>query len=344
MCSIFIYFGVACIGLLLGSYIAGMLDESSRRAARENRIKSCPNCVRIQNIREASERRRKQYKKEQKKFHRVYDPSHTGKTDNDSKHDSKRVKRSSIKEAFEAISQSERPSSMTPQFRKSGCSEFESTPLNISMPKARAESPNVESTAFSAPSTVEMLKRQWHSRHASMDFGHQNLTGLSGDIKALPSRKSSTDMRMVQEPVDDNSTTIEGHSDIFNTGDDDDSSTSSSESCSSLDQSIDLEDRFDAVKNARYVFLTLREALVNSLVIIGTGCFGFYFIEGFSFIDSWYFTTVLLTVSGLCFIRHVSSSYYRFYSHNASDCRVGIYFSLSPVSPWMFSHSPSFSS
>jgi hypothetical protein len=45
ICSIFIYFGVACIGLLLGSYIAGMLDETSSREAKANHIKS--NLVRI---------------------------------------------------------------------------------------------------------------------------------------------------------------------------------------------------------------------------------------------------------------------------------------------------------
>ena len=285
-----------------------MLDESSRRAARENRIKSCPNCVRIQNIREASERRRKQYKKEQKNFQRVFDPSYTGKVDTDSKHDSKRVKRSSIKEAFEGITQSERPSSMSARFKKIGSGEFESSFSNLSFQKARPESPSVESIAFSAPSTVEMLKRQSHSRHASMDFGNQNHVGLGGDLKTLPFRKSSADMRMLQAPVDDISTTfaqqstpMENYSATFNTEDretDEDSSTNISESCSSLCESLDLEDRFDGVKNARYVFLTLREALVNSLVIIGTGCFGFYFIEGFSFIDSWYFTTVLLTVSG----------------------------------------------
>jgi len=57
ICSIFIYFGVACIGLLLGSYIAGMLDETSRRQAHQNRINSCPNCTRLQNIKDAAERR-----------------------------------------------------------------------------------------------------------------------------------------------------------------------------------------------------------------------------------------------------------------------------------------------
>jgi hypothetical protein len=49
---------------------------------------------------------------------------------------------------------------------------------------------------------------------------------------------------------------------------------------------------------AQYVFLTLRTALANSLVIIAVGCVGFHIIEGFTIVDSWYFTTVLLTTVG----------------------------------------------
>jgi hypothetical protein len=49
---------------------------------------------------------------------------------------------------------------------------------------------------------------------------------------------------------------------------------------------------------AKYVFVTLRLALFNSMVIIAVGCLGFHFIEGFNLVDSWYFTTVLLTTVG----------------------------------------------
>ncbi|OEU09307.1 hypothetical protein FRACYDRAFT_160610, partial [Fragilariopsis cylindrus CCMP1102] len=56
--------------------------------------------------------------------------------------------------------------------------------------------------------------------------------------------------------------------------------------------------RKNSTRNAKYVVLTLREALINSLVIIAFGCLGFYLIEGLSLVDSWYFTTVLLTSTG----------------------------------------------
>ena len=56
ICSIFIYFGVACIGLLLGSYIAGMLDDRASRDRKARQIESCPNCKRIQTIKDAARR------------------------------------------------------------------------------------------------------------------------------------------------------------------------------------------------------------------------------------------------------------------------------------------------
>jgi hypothetical protein len=310
ICSIFIYFGVACIGLLLGSYIAGMLDESSRRAARDNRIKSCPNCLRIQNIRDAAERRRKQYKKERLQLRRRDNASPTGNLRTESEHDSKRARQ----DAFHVITKSERPSVNPPLaavdwFRKTEHSRREAKFSGLASQSTPQESHAKQRTALHSASSAELLRRQAHSRHSSMDLGNQGFVGIGGEIKAFAQRKLSEDVGLIQAEVDDFSASVippsASQTECINDYrasdrefDDDDSSTSSSGSFSTSSESLDLEDKFDGVKNARYVFLTLREALVNSLVIIGTGCLGFYFIEGFSFIDSWYFTTVLLTVSG----------------------------------------------
>ena len=46
------------------------------------------------------------------------------------------------------------------------------------------------------------------------------------------------------------------------------------------------------------VFLTLKQAVANSVLIIAVGGFGFYFIENMTAVDSFYFTTVLLTTVG----------------------------------------------
>jgi len=280
-----------------------MLDESSYRAARANRIKSCPNCIRIQNIREASDRRRKHFMKQHKQFfHDGGDASHMAKAE----HHSKRVKRSSITEGLSGVTQSERASTSNPtRFRNTRKNHIESNVDDFPLQTRSQESPSSRSNTFSPPSTTEMLKRQYHSRHESMDFGNQNFFSFVGDGRANAANMgvfegtgidSKVNLIPPPPPPSHGQTTDAFNSNSDDETEDDDSSTSSSGSYSTSSASLDLEDKFDGVQNARYVFLTLREALVNSLVIIGTGCCGFYFIEGFSFVDSWYFTTVLLTV------------------------------------------------
>jgi hypothetical protein len=74
---------------------------------------------------------------------------------------------------------------------------------------------------------------------------------------------------------------------------DDDESSETSSSASSAEELMDPT-KFKILA-AKFVFLTLRKALVNSLLIISVGCVGFWIIEGFSLVDSWYFTTVFLT-------------------------------------------------
>jgi Ion channel len=78
-----------------------------------------------------------------------------------------------------------------------------------------------------------------------------------------------------------------------------DSDNESEYSDSSESTTFDImDDNTFRIRAAKYVILTIRQALLNSIVIIALGCFGFWFIEGFTVIDSWYFTTVLLTTTG----------------------------------------------
>jgi hypothetical protein len=44
MCSTFMYFGIACVGLVLGLLHANSLDYASRKAAEENKISGCMYC------------------------------------------------------------------------------------------------------------------------------------------------------------------------------------------------------------------------------------------------------------------------------------------------------------
>jgi hypothetical protein len=52
------------------------------------------------------------------------------------------------------------------------------------------------------------------------------------------------------------------------------------------------------IKAAKYVFLTLKQAFTNSLFVVMIGSVGFYYIESMTVVDSFYFTTVLLTTVG----------------------------------------------
>jgi hypothetical protein len=158
--------------------------------------------------------------------------------------------------------------------------------------------------------TAQILGRQSHTRHTSLDL---NSGAFSGSFAAAAARDNrgrnfSVDLpATMEENVEGNETDGAApppppswqDQDGTDDSDDQDEGTMSdlAESTSSSSSSDDsmLEEQFSSVKNAKYVFLTLKEALVNSMVIIAFGCMGFYYIEGFTIVDSWYFTTVLLT-------------------------------------------------
>lgn len=76
---------------------------------------------------------------------------------------------------------------------------------------------------------------------------------------------------------------------------DDSHSSSSSDTEFSIDSDKPIMTRASA---AKYVFLTLKQALMNSLLVIAVGSVGYYYIEEMSAVDSFYFTTVLLTSVG----------------------------------------------
>lgn len=76
---------------------------------------------------------------------------------------------------------------------------------------------------------------------------------------------------------------------------DDSHSSSSSDTEFSIDSDKPVMTRASA---AKYVFLTLKQALMNSLLVIAVGSVGYYYIEEMTAVDSFYFTTVLLTSVG----------------------------------------------
>jgi len=351
ICSIYIYLGVAFIGLLLGSYIAGMLDERSYQEAVDNQTRACPNCTRFRNIQYASDQRRA-----------GFDPFSNGKVSME------RVAQIHVSKLHRA-SKKARRSDGTPQPFQS-----ERLPPSHSMERDDIElpstpqppsgfetlSPNFHRQLLGSPMTSQILQRQSHTRHASMDIRNDNnFSSTSGRFRHDPVdafasqridlnvsngrfRQNSVDMYIpatVNEAAQSNYNTNNTATSVpplpsvqVDTGEDDyDTRTledlpppplseiplrtqqdmenddltvenSVLDDIESLDSEFDVSKhrkyRTKRQKDAKYVIDTLREALANSLVIIAFGCLGFYLIEGFSLVDSWYFTTVLLTSTG----------------------------------------------
>jgi len=369
ICSIYIYFGVAFIGLLLGSYIASMLDERSFREAVANQIRACPNCTRIRNIRYASERRRAVFGRvgnNQISMERVAQ-MHASKLHGVSKQTNQSPEK-------QQMFQSERiPAS---QSMEREMLVISTTPGSTS--GFDSLSPTVHRQLLGSPMTSQILQRQSHTRHVSMDLRRNEMLGTTSDlqfnnptrhrhgsadaylsqrtglnISSGRFRHNSADIQIpatVKEGTQSNCDakdrttsapipqTVESDDDDDDDNDDDDENDDESDAdgfgrlpppplseipfqhqmemenddltvdedseCYDSD-SIDSEwdvgkkrHKFARREDANYVIMTLREALVNSMVIIAFGCLGFYLIEGFSMVDSWYFTTVLLTSTG----------------------------------------------
>jgi hypothetical protein len=317
ICSIFIYFGVACIGLLLGSYIAGMLDENSSRKAMANRIKACPNCGRIQNIKDDAERRAKEYQRSVRAANarHSFEQARCFMSENLSPEPTnKKIKRQHGRRPnTKEMAQSERPGTVDKPSPTSEAKSGKSPPLvrsprdgvepKNSPPLAQAVSnnkfsPKTQQRVFGSPMTSEILGRQSHTRHASLDIGSsqfasafsgipQSRRRFSGGIPATLQEQGTTvgDTSMwPPQPQPSWDPTLYDRTSGYAS----DEESSESDETSISDETIEIgpEEKYSSVKNAKYVFITLREALVNSMVIIAFGCMGFYFIEGFSFVDS----------------------------------------------------------
>lgn len=236
LCSVFIYFGVACIGLLLGSYIAGMLDESSRREQSVNRIDSCPNCARIKTLDERKEKmkRREETGSGIPRFgggdfpHSFSERS----TDTDPfmiERSPKKFKRANGAPSRDDFTQSER----IPSY-----SATQNSPM------------------MGSPLTAQILGRQSHTRHASFDLNSQPLSLTFG----ANGRKFSADLpTTVEEGADATDTDappppppdyqIEStRSDYGETDDDGSTESDESTSSSSLDESTEDGDKLSQVK------------------------------------------------------------------------------------------------
>jgi hypothetical protein len=180
---------------------------------------------------------------------------------------------------------------------------------------AVSNSSSVNSRLLGSPVTRQILGRQKHTRHASIDVNTSKL--FSG---VLPVTYGSTSMvkNFSDEMISNRSSnhlsrhgqvnatsnpnklrTIASSENLYDGTSSESDAESTALSSSTLSSTEAIWDGTKSQLNAaKYVFITLRLALFNSMVIIAVGCVGFHFIEGFTLVDSWYFTTVLLTTVG----------------------------------------------
>ena len=360
MCSVFIYFGVATIGLLLGSYLASMLDDKSYKQAQRNRVENCPNCVRMKNLRTLQLRRVRQTQKSnrsrQSSIHsqksvlgfmserRANDHSHLGPHVLEAR-EQKRVRTHKSPESkpkpSESVEQkavnthslgvesklqqggvstsekeSETPDEVKPErsVPEVGASNATLSPERTpTTPQMSAGSPG---SMFGSPLTSDILGRQSHTRH--MSFGVHDLNYGSTSTQFRRQRKYSEDLSRpshLSQAIPENAP-VENQSPkswsqqnpIVESESEYESDEESTESETSIESDATLDEATRRIKTAKYVLLTLKQALMNSVLIIMIGGFGFYMIEEMSAVDSFYFTTCLLTTVGYGDIVPVTSA------------------------------------
>lgn len=351
LCAIFIYFGVACIGLLLGSYLASMLDEKSYKEAKQNRVENCTNCARLKSIK-AMQRKtprkrgtppRKSDPTAMRNSPRITDPTAmrscmSERDPHDRSHlgphvlerDEKRAKRrrsylssspgsedSSRRKTFDISSpplhstkssgrkrDSDDADKRNESKRNVGVIGSKGKPTNAMSPEPTRQIPGSPGHPPSSPFTTEMLGRQSHTRHMSFDAGTKD---VFAGRKTEPTRPAKNAVDLPRQPISESIPEDTPYSPRSWTGgtrvvesetdeDSDDESTGSETSSSEANSFADTA--AGRLKTAKYVFLTLKQAVMNSILIIAVGGIGFFTIEGMSAVNSFYFTTVLLTTVG----------------------------------------------
>ena len=351
ICSIFIYFGVACIGLLLGSYIAGMLDDKAYTDAKRKQAEACPNCARIDALKQSAARRSAfptphppqsdssasdqeqviaqarhfssehigmPVPEERREGIASYKPIHRHSASSDKNGEATRKLSWADQSLGDLPVESPPPAPTIPPPIQTNPGTFYQSPPVVPSPS--------QANILGSPLTREILGRQSHTRHASFDIGQKNVFNPDGTSNVPQSYVQSTGGTPFRTPQPERASEMDEenpfrmhhksnsarfetqashvstrsasshHSFANMTSDLGDHPDDDSSSVSTVDMIVD--ERLYRIKATRYVFMTLQEALGNSLVILAVGCVGFYLIENFTLVDSWYFTTVLLTTTG----------------------------------------------
>ena len=254
------------MGLLLGQLHVNALDEASNRAAEQNKVNNCPNCARqMQSLRAPFRHKKSTFTSRMREQHLGnmtgdQRKSHLhGESNGDVLHYDH-----TPRFALQTIDE-------TNQGTGTGSWSDQRSPQSIFSPGSAA--------------AEQVLDRQSHTRHISL---------LDDQLK-----NKSFYEQMTETPVKNtfdlpDGDFLESHSRAENM--DDMSDVSSYWSNDSSNE--DLFKPVSHIKAAKYVFLTLKQAVANSAVVIALGSVGFYYIENLTLVDAIYFTVVLLSTVG----------------------------------------------
>lgn len=268
-----------------------MLDHRAIIDRKGKQIDACPNCARIKTMNEATIARNKAVLDAKVKYL--------------SERGEKRYKSSFNEYDITTPCRDE-------EYRKSHRDIWDNRHGSAS--PAVSNSSSVNSRLLGSPVTRQILGRQKHTRHASIDVSTSKIfigvlptnygTSMVKNVgDEMISHRASTHLgrhgQVNQQSNPNKLRTIASSENLYEDTSSESDAESTALSSSTLSSTEAIWDGTKSQLNAaKYVFLTLRLALFNSMVIIAVGCVGFHLIEGFSLVDSWYFTTVLLTTVG----------------------------------------------
>jgi hypothetical protein len=152
--------------------------------------------------------------------------------------------------------------------------------------------------SLGSPMTAQILNRQSHTRHESFDASGRTAPGnaplprrYSVDPPSIqPSAICETNYRQQFSGVAPSPSAVHWseieESDVDNDEEEDEDDSSQITETSTATDASDMMRPPSKLKTAKYVFLTLKQALLNSTLIIAIGSAGFYYIEKMTLVDS----------------------------------------------------------
>ena len=273
----------------MGCFLEMSLDDAAKKQAKENMIVNCPNCARLQESRQRSIR----LSERSSTRGGLLSPQSRGLRRRTTSEASKTDETSPLVQPEQRDARgSSNLRTIDDRYQNGNRNQQETSPITQSLGS---------SPGSAAP--VETMGRQSHTRHFSIDSpGMKNIFD-PGYTNANRRRNGNGVSNLAANSTyEDNfggSTNLNRNDGFISDIDNDGNSQSSG--WSALSGPTDDSDFFrpvSRIRAAKYVFLTLKQALANSLFVIIIGSFGFFYIEQLTAVDAFYFTMGLFTTVG----------------------------------------------